>query len=112
MPRFPLIVAVGLLLFAAAVQWNDPDPGRWIAVYAGAAALTPLVAAGRLSPWTALAAGGALCGTGLAWVARVLGEALPATGELARESSGLLLAGGWLVWVAARRWRANERGMP
>lgn len=36
----PLAIAFGLVfLGAAALQWNDPDPAPWIALYLAAAAL-------------------------------------------------------------------------
>ncbi len=37
-----------LFLFGAAVQWNDPDPLRWMAAYAAAAAVSASAALGRL----------------------------------------------------------------
>ena len=38
-----------LFLFGAAVQWNDPDPLRWMLAYGAVAALSAGAAAGRLT---------------------------------------------------------------
>ncbi len=37
-----------LFALSAAVQWNDPDPVSWIAIYLVAAGLAALAATGRL----------------------------------------------------------------
>lgn len=37
-----------LFLFGAAVQFNDPDPFRWIAIYVAASAVCAFAAMGRL----------------------------------------------------------------
>ncbi len=37
-----------LFAFGAFVQWNDPDPLRWMAVYAAAAALSAAAVRGRM----------------------------------------------------------------
>ena len=43
---------------AAFVQWNDPDPLPWIALYALAALLSLAAAAGRFWLWPSVAAAG------------------------------------------------------
>ncbi len=48
------ILAVLFALFAA-VQYNDPDPFGWIAVYGAVAALCALGAMGRAPRWALLA---------------------------------------------------------
>ncbi len=37
-----------LFAFGAFVQWNDPDPLRWMAIYAAAAALSAAAVRGRM----------------------------------------------------------------
>ncbi len=106
-----------LFVLAAAVQYNDPDPLRWIAIYLAAALACALAVAGRLRwPVPAFVAFAAL-----AWAAvlapGVLGRVGPgemfgawemkdAAVEEARESYGLLLVAAWmgvLAVVAFRR---------
>ena len=45
-----IILAVLFTLFAA-LQFNDPDPLQWIAVYGAVAALCALAATGRYPVW-------------------------------------------------------------
>jgi hypothetical protein len=45
-----LLLAV-LFLFGLAVQYNDPDPLPWMAIYAAAALACILAAVGRLPRW-------------------------------------------------------------
>jgi len=57
------VVLSGLAVVSAALQFNDPDPLYWIAVYAGAAAVIAATAIGHFSRfWAALVAGGAVAG--------------------------------------------------
>jgi hypothetical protein len=46
-----------LFLLGAAVQYNDPDPLRWIAIYAAAAVACALGAARRLPRWLPIVTG-------------------------------------------------------
>ena len=46
-----------LFFFGAAVQYNDPDPLRWIAIYAAAGVVCALAAMARLHWWLAAAVG-------------------------------------------------------
>lgn len=106
-----------MFVFAAIVQYNDPDPLRWIAIYA-AAFLTCLLWETRKLP-RAIAIAVAL--TALGWGAAIaagirlsapFGEALTDWGmhaggsEELRESLGLFLIAAWcgvLAWRPARR---------
>jgi lysylphosphatidylglycerol synthetase-like protein (DUF2156 family) len=105
-----------LLAFGAVVQLNDPDPARWIAVYALAAAACLLSLMRRLH-W-ALAA--ILCVCTLAWAAtlapRVIGRVpfgdmfgafeMKNVGiEESREMYGLLIIAAWMAVLA---WRARR----
>jgi hypothetical protein len=106
---------MGLLFaVAVAVQYNDPDPARWMALY-GAAFLVTLIAARRGSgPTVAAACVGAVALVwGLYW-AISSGAALTlyehmfdawemknASIEEAREASGLFIVAIWMAIVAA-----------
>ena len=111
--------AVMLLLFTfgAIVQVNDPDPARWIAVYALAALACLLSLLGRMH-WTFAAI---LCLVALAWAAtlvpRVVGRVpfgdmfgafeMKNVGiEESREMYGLLIIAAWMAVLALRARRA------
>jgi transmembrane protein TMEM220 len=103
------IVMALLFLFSLVVQYNDPDPIRWMVVYGGAAAACLWAAFRSPVPrWlTGLVGLGALVWIGL-WVPKVLGqvsfgemfrEAGMATIEIeeGREVIGLMLVAIWMV---------------
>jgi hypothetical protein len=116
--------AAALFGFSAAVQVNDPDPGRWLAIYLSAAAVAATAAARGSVPWLApltvaaislvwgivLAAGGP--GLDLypsmfdAW------EMKSAPIEEAREASGLFIVATWMVFLAAHAWTSRRSGGP
>jgi hypothetical protein len=109
-----------LLLFTlgAAVQVNDPDPVRWIAVYALAAAACLLSLLRRMrSTLPAI-----LCAIALAWAAtlapRVVGRVpfrdmfgafeMRTVGiEESREMYGLLIIAAWMAVLALRARRGS-----
>lgn len=96
----------------ASIQFNDPDPVYWVAVYAATALVIAGNAAGRFSSfWSALVIGGALAGILLttggfgAYVVSgdlrsILGDMHPGKPyvEEAREFLGLVLAIAALAW--------------
>ena len=97
--------------FAAALQLNDPDPVRWIAVYGAASVLAALLAFRVRLPIVLL---GALGVVALLWGLAVdleidrhvfFGELFSswkmndARVELAREAGGLFIITGWVVAV-------------
>jgi hypothetical protein len=111
-----------LFTFGAVVQVNDPDPVRWIAVYALAAAACLLSLLRRLH-WALPALLGAVA---LAWAAtlapRVVGRVpfgemfgafeMRSVGiEESREMYGLLIIAAWMAVLAlrARLGAARER---
>jgi hypothetical protein len=49
--RWVNVPMAGLFLFSASLQFNDPDPVRWVAIYT-AAALVSVLAATRRVAWT------------------------------------------------------------
>ncbi len=94
-----VFAAVCALLFAAAaaVQWNDPDPAIWIALYGAAAGLAGASAWG--APSALLCFGlAALAGV---WAASLLpgvvSEAAFTWNEVERELAGLLLVAGTMI---------------
>jgi len=97
-----------LFAFAAAVQYNDPDPLRWMAIYGLAMLACGLALAGRLS-WLPPALVGLIA---LVWagtlapgvVGRVsVGELFQSYGMLSpaveegREMGGLLIVAVWMA---------------
>lgn len=107
-------IVAALLAFAAVVQVNDPDPVRWIAVYAAGSTVSAVAAAGRR---VAPALSGTVSAISLAWAAAIVAggparadymhmfdawEMRSVAVEQAREASGLLMAGVWLAVLTAR----------
>jgi hypothetical protein len=106
-----------LFAFAAAVQFNDPDPIRWIAVYSAAFVLSLAVAFGRRVPLIMTIAVGLVA---LTWAAAIAfgGPAASEYGHMfdawemkspsveeAREASGLILVAAWMAVLVIRGFR-------
>jgi hypothetical protein len=107
-----------LFLFAAVVQYNDPDPLRWIAIYGAACLASSMAAAGR--PFRpAVVAGIAV--VALLWSVAIMFQGqgggdylhmfdaweMTATNvEEARESVGLLIVAAWMTVLAV--WRPRR----
>ena len=124
---FDVLVALfGLLfLFAVAVQYNDPDPLRWMAIYAAAAATCALWLFRKLPLWLPVATGVVALLWALDWGRTAWGgpsffslfehwEMKSVPIEEAREMWGLLIVAGWcaVMSVAAvlRRRNASRAG--
>jgi Transmembrane family 220, helix len=122
MMRLAHAVMALLFFFGAAVQWNDPDPARWMAIYLGAG-VACLLAALRRGHWVLPAAVGLAA---LVWAATlapsVLGKVEPtelvgdwemkdARVEIGREMYGLLIIAAWMgvTVVTERGRRARSR---
>jgi transmembrane protein TMEM220 len=105
-----------MFVFSVAVQVNDPDPIRWMAIYGAAALACLLSLMGRLPWWFAVLTGV----IALAWAAtiapRVIGQVpfmdmfaefeMKDIGvEESREMYGLILIGGWMAILAHRAFR-------
>jgi transmembrane protein TMEM220 len=121
------ILNIGMaLLFALAVivQYNDPDPVRWMVIYGLACTLSVFAAAGRNVPLVAPIVVGVIA---LVWGLRLeslvygrvaLGELVQAWEmkdqrvELAREAGGLLIVAGWMTVLAIAGRRRSGRGRP
>ena len=111
----------GVFAVAVAVQYNDPDPGRWMMIYGapgvlsawvvirGGAPLPPAVIVGLV----ALVAGLAVAGGVGDWTAfREMfqsWEMKSSTIEEAREASGLLIVAGWMAVLTIEAWRVRRR---
>lgn len=124
MKRSVWTVANGVMLlaflFSVAVQYNDPDPVRWMAIYGAAAA----VCAVELMRRTGAVYPAIVGAVALAWAAsiapRVLGvvrfadmfaefEMKNAGVEESREMYGLLIVALWMATVAVAVWRRVPR---
>ena len=122
---FRVVNGVMALLFAVAVavQYNDPDPVRWMALY-GAAFVIALMAAVRgRGPIVAAAGVGAVALVwGLYWAVTsgtplTLYEHMFDSWEMkntsieeAREASGLFIVAIWMAIVAAQSRKQALRG--
>lgn len=115
--RFLDLTMALLFAFAAAVQFNDPDPIRWIAIYGTACALSLLVCFNRRVVPAVLVA---VFAVAIGWAATIAfgGPAASEYGHMfdawemkspsveeAREASGLLIVAAWMMvlFVRARR---------
>jgi hypothetical protein len=115
--RIASYVMAALLAVCVALQYNDPDPIRWMAMYGAAAIVAALLPAKKqLVP-----AGYVVAAVALVWGAYLLYdvwgrmqvadlvEKMSEKGgavEEGRESGGLAIAGVWLVfasWFRSRR---------
>lgn len=100
-------MAVLFLIFAV-VQYNDPDPVRWIAIYALAAVVCVLAAYRRVTYLLPLV----VAAISLSWasllIPEIYGNVEPAelfqtvkmktvAVELGRETGGLFIAGIWML---------------
>ena len=108
-----------LFAFAAALQYNDPDPVRWIAVYGAACILSLLAAfANRILPATVLTVG-LVAVVWAAWIAfggppvseyRHMFDAWEMKSpsvEAAREASGLIIVAVWMAVLFMRGYRRS-----
>lgn len=109
------VLMAAVFVFAAVIQYNDPDPAAWVLVYGLGAVLCAVDLAGRLTAWAALvyvllcvgfvlfvAASGpgeAHMGWGPAWG--------PLDSEVVREMLGLSLAAGWATLLGMRAARTG-----
>lgn len=118
------LIFAGLLLWAAAMNLNDPDPRLWVAYYGATGLLALSSAAGRAPVWTAatLSMAGALWAASLlpqlaGWTPADLGATMTPERpqvEVGRETIGLLIAASWsgLIWgrvMRARRSSGDDR---
>lgn len=104
---------VALFVLSAAVQYNDPDPVEWMAIYLACAWVALRAALGH-APFRAALAVGAVA---LAWALTILPRVVGTPGfptfsfgdgmksvaiEETREAFGLLIGVAWMAAVALR----------
>ena len=109
--RVSCFVFAGVFVLSAAVQWNDPDPILWMAVYLVGAVISAGFALGRAWP-RATGLFGALVALWFASLAPSLPgapgaaftsfEMQAATHEAPREAVGLAILATWMVFLAVR----------
>jgi hypothetical protein len=103
-----------LLAYAAALNLNDPDPVRWVALYGAACVVSFAVALVGAVPIVVPAVVGAVAfAWALVWASRAPNldaythmfdswKMKSATVEEAREACGLLIVAGWMLAIALR----------
>jgi hypothetical protein len=124
-PRWYSVLAwvfAGLFAVCVALQWNDPDPARWMAIYGAAAVIAGVLPLARAQPWARFAAF-AVAAVAAAWAGYLLSRVWGRVGlsdlsehmmmkggavEEARELGGLAIVAIALAALALvrRRWRA------
>jgi hypothetical protein len=119
--KIAAVVMTVLFVLGAAVQYNDPDPWRWVAIYASAAVASVLALRGKLPRWLAImiaviaaiwAATLAPCVVGYVRFSdlfREIGMDSPAIEE-GREMVGLMLISAWMVVLALAGRRMRPSG--
>ena len=113
-------VMAALFAFAVIVQHNDPDPLKWMAIYAAACGASAAHAVSGAVPLAVVAPVGAIA---LAWggvlvsngptldVFRYMFDAWEmksAPIEEAREASGLFIVALWMGVLAINEWRSRK----
>ncbi len=112
-------IFAAIFLFGAAVQWNDPDPLRWIAAYLAGAVVSGAAAFGQL-PTAPIAVVFAALGVWAALWAPALADssldAMQSFGmsgarqeEEVREAWGLLVLVGWTAVLLVLALRGRGR---
>jgi len=108
-------VMSALFLYAAVVQWNDPDPILWTVGYLVACGLSAAAAAGRTLWIPSLVAASLFLVWFLTLAPSLIGadaaafqslEMKAASHEEPREAIGLLLCAAWTAYLA---WRGRPR---
>ena len=104
-------MAAAGFLACAGVQFNDPDPVRWVLLY-GAAAVTALAVTVGRPIWVASLGVGAIAAVwGMSLLPSFIAEGAVVTEELGRELGGLALVSGWstgsCAWWLRRRLRSG-----
>lgn len=115
------LVGAALFLYAAAVQYNDPDALSWMLLYGAAAAFCALAVSGRAPP---LATG--TFGVSCLVLAYLSGQTEPGAPnpmagfpsweplreEVVRETLGLALVGLWMLGLSIATWRRRAHVDP
>lgn len=116
--RYVNYVMIILFAISAAVQYNDPDPAAWVAIYLALCAVSVFYALGKLRP----VAGWLVAGAAALWALTITPD-LTATGfqhmfeeiqmrypgvEAAREFSGLLIMAIWAGVLSLNACQSSE----
>jgi len=96
------VVMACLFTICIALQYNDPDPLVWMALYLVPLVLSIRVLRGRTDRWPNLVPAAAYALAALWWAPRYTSGYLD--NEEAREAGGLLLSGLWMAFLAWRAW--------
>lgn len=124
---FRILDAVMTALFAlsVAVQFNDPDPARWMAMYGAACAVSVVSVVRRVPPLVpSMVVGGVAFAWSVFWMTAnrsAQGDFLHMFGawemksmpvEAAREAVGLMIIMVWMMINALRAWLSDSRVAP
>jgi hypothetical protein len=97
---------IGMFIASCAVQYNDPDPIRWVTAYGLAGVFSGLALAGRLTPL--------VIPVGLFYLAWAMYN-MPhiessrwLTTEESRESGGLMISAIWMAVLAIAWYRKRH----
>lgn len=116
------MIAALLFFFSATLQYNDPDPIQWMAMYLAAAVVSALAAGRRAPPWWAPVLVGAVAlGWALGIAPHALGKAplgrmfeswemKNVAVEENRETFGLLIVAAWMALVTFMGVRRRPEG--
>jgi hypothetical protein len=105
-----------LFAVSVVVQWNDPDPLFWMALYGAAALLAVLAAIGQAPLVPNLVALALFAALAVAWAPAFFGSRSEAytswemkapQDEEPREAGGLLLCTVWSAVLSHRAWRTR-----
>jgi hypothetical protein len=106
-------------LFGVIVQYNDPDPARWMAIYGAAAVACLLYAMGR-GQWIW---SGSVLLVALVWAAMLAADAIGKVRfgemfeefemknervEIGREFGGLVIIAAWMLVLTLKAWRKKN----
>ena len=110
--RYLNVLFIFIFILSAAVQYNDPEPLRWIVIYLAAAIVSLLFAMDRIT-WKPAAL---LCVISVVWALFIIPD-LTTSGfrhifsdvqmmqhgtEAAREFLGLLIVAGWMMVLTGK----------
>ncbi len=115
--RWIQLIMAALFALGAAVQWNDPDPWRWVLYYLALATLSLAAWRGFYLPRFTLTLAGLsilaviplIPALAQATLSSFSTLSMAAEDEQAREAGGLLLGGLWLSWLGYSGWRVLRR---
>jgi hypothetical protein len=100
------VVMACLFALCIAVQYNDPDPVVWMALYLVPLVLSLRAFGGRADLWLNLVAGVGYSLAALLWAPHYAAGYLD--NEEAREAGGLLVSGLWMGFLAWKGWRRRR----